>query len=63
MDAVEYLSTRRRLCEETHCGDCPLSIKHNGQKTSCRISVVCPEEEECITCKWEYWNTEIGEHD
>ena len=118
MDAVEYLSTRRRLCKETHCDDCLLSIKHNGQKTSCRIfeemhpkkavaivtkwakkhpretrmtnflkifpntrvrgsgsgfidicpfaidkTVVCPEEKDCITCRWEYWNTEIEEDD
>lgn len=55
MDAVEYLKTRKRMCESTpeSCSSCPLSVGNNGIHTVCDIFInTHPEQAVAIVEQW-----------
>ncbi len=53
MDAVDFIKTRRLICEKLACQDCGLSAHNNRIKMGCHVFIKeCPEEAVKIVEQW-----------
>lgn len=78
MDAIRYLKTRERLCQNNECRLCPLGASNNGESVLCvELEKIRPEKMVEMVKQWakehpgvtrmdefinEHPNTEVGKY-